>query len=251
MKTLLKIVAVLVVLAVGAILYLASNVDEIVKRVIESVGTQTLSTEVTVGGVEVQLSGEAGATITDLKIANPEGFKEPYAFELGLVSAAVSTASLSKDVIVIPSVTVEQALLTYEQEANQVNLQTLLDNMDSGEASTEEQAPAEEGADTLLAIKQLRLSGIGVTAISDQLSKPFEFVLGDIVVTDVGTPDAGVTSDQAAEIVLDKVLEEATSEAKRRVRDEIENQVRAEIDKKADEAKDDLKKSLRDKLRGD
>ena len=250
MKTLLKIIGVLLVLVIAAVLYLASNADEIVKRVIESVGTETLATEVTVGGVSVELSGEAGATVTDLRVANAPGFKQPYAFELGLVSASVNTASLSRDVLVIPGVTVEQARVTFEQEGNRINLQTLLDNIESDDEASDPES-AEEGADTLLAIKQLRLSGVGVTAYSDQLPQPFEFVLGDIVVNDVGTPEAGVTSDEAAEVVMEKVLEEATAEAKRRVRDEIEKQVRAEIERKATEATEDLKKSLRDKLRGD
>lgn len=253
MKAIIKIIVGLLVVVVLAVWLLASNIDGIVKGVIESVGSETLATRVSLGSVEVKLGEESGAALRDLSIANPDGYTQPYAFELGTVGATIAPASLSTDTVVIPRVLIEDAKLTFEQQGNSNNLQTLLDNMDTGstDGSAGGESSAEGEADVLLAIGELRLAGVGVTAYSDELEQPFEFVLKDVVVRDVGTPEKGVTPDAAAELIMEPVIDAALEEASAQVKQAIEAAVKQEIDKKKEEAKEDLKDDLRRKLRGD
>ena len=253
MKAIIKIIVGLLVVVVLAVWLLASNIDGIVKGVIESVGSETLATRVSLGSVEVKLGEESGAALRDLSIANPDGYAQPYAFELGTVGATIAPASLSTDTVVIPRVLIEDAKLTFEQQGNSNNLQTLLDNMDTGstDGSAGGESSAEGEADVLLAIGELRLAGVGVTAYSDELEQPFEFVLKDVVVRDVGTPEKGVTHDAAAELIMEPVIDAALEEASAQVKQAIEAAVKQEIDKKKEEAKEDLKDDLRRKLRGD
>ena len=248
MKTLLKIVGVLVVIAAVAIWYLASNLDGLAKQVIENVGTETLATDVSLDGVKIQLGSESGAALTGLTIANPSGWSAPYAFELGTIGASIAPASLSKEVIEIPRIVIEDARMTFEQKGTKTNLQALLDNIDTGDQDTTEEEPAAEGEDILIAIGELSLKGIGVTAISDQLEEPLEFVLDELVVRDIGTPAAGATPAEAAKEIVGPITNAVLDEAKGQVAAIVEQRVRAEIDKKKGEVTEGLKNSLLDKL---
>ncbi len=249
MKTLLKIVAVLVVVVALGFWFLASNIDGLVKQIIEEVGTETLATDVSLGSVKVELGSESGAALNDLTIANPPGWSTPNAFEFGTIGATIESASLPKDVVVIPKVLIENAQMTFEQKAGGSNLQNLLDNMEDDSADGIDGTAEGEGEDALLAIGELRLTSVGVTAISDQLEKPIEFTLDEVVVRNIGTAEKGVTADQAAEQIIVPVIDAALKQSKDQVKQIIEDKVRAELDKKKDEAADNFKKSLRDKLR--
>lgn len=247
MKTLLKIVVVLAVIVAAGLWYLASNIDGFAKQIIETAGTEALGTEVSLGGVKIELGSESGAALSGLTVANPSGWSAPYVFELGTIGATIAPASLSKEVIEIPRIVVADARMTFEQKGTQTNLQALLENIDSGEQETTEEAPA-EGAEVLVAIGELSLAGVGVTAISDQLEEPLEFVLDEVVVRNIGTPSAGATPAEAAKQIVGPVTNAVLKEAKGQVAAIVEQKVRAEIDKKKDEVTKDLKKSLMDKL---
>jgi hypothetical protein len=258
MKTLLKIVVVLAILAAGAVWYLASNIDEIVRQLIVSVGSETVQTEVSLQSVQIDLGAESSATLKGLKIANPSGFEMPYAFELSEVGAAVDATTVSNDVIVIPNVLINGAQLTFEQIGSDINLQKLLDNMESGSSTSaetpDESATADE--DILLAIGELRLAATGVTVVSDQLGRPFDFVLDDVVVRNIGRPDAGVSPDQAAEQIVDPVIDAVMAQAKRQLKAVVQAEIdarmedeKAKLEQKADDKKQELEQSLRDKLK--
>ena len=248
MKTAMKIGGVLVVLIAAGVWYLASNIDGIAKDIIENVGSETLGTDVRLSGVKIKLGAESGAALSGLTVANPDGWSAPNAFELGTIGASIAPASLSKDVIEIPRVLVEDARMTFEQKGTNTNLQDLLNGMDTGEPS---EAPAEEpaeGSDVLIAIGELRLAGIGVTAITDQLEEPLEFTLDDVVVRNIGTPAAGATPAEAAEQIVGPVTNAVLGQAKDQVAKIVEQKVREELEKKAGEATEGLKSKLMDKL---
>ncbi|WOJ94748.1 hypothetical protein R0135_06170 [Congregibacter variabilis] len=247
MKTLLKVFGVLVVIIAIGVWFLASNIDDIAKQVIENVGTETLATEVSLDGVKIKLGSESGAALSGLTIANPSGWSSPYAFELGTIGASIAPASLSKEVIEIPRILVEDAHMTFEQKGTKTNLQDILSKLDSGEGTAADEPPA-EGADVLIAISELRLVGIGVTAISDQLDEPVTFVLDDIVVRDIGLPTAGATPAEAAKLIIGPVTNTVLKQAKDQVAKVVEQKVRAELEKKKDEATEGLKKTIMDKL---
>ena len=248
MKTVLKIGGVLVVLIAAGVWYLASNIDGIAKGIIENVGTETLGTDVRLSAVKIKLGAESGAALSGLTVANPDGWSAPNAFELGTIGASIAPASLSKDVIEIPRVLVEDARMTFEQKGTSTNLQDLLNGMDTGEPSEEPAEEPAEGSDVLIAIGELRLAGIGVTAITDQLEEPLEFTLDDVVVRNIGTPANGATPAQAAEQIVGPVTNAVLGQAKDQVAKIVEQKVREELEKKAGEATEGLKNKLFDKL---
>ena len=81
-KAILIIVALVIVVVGGAIWFTISNLDSIVKEVIETAGTKTVGAKVGVGSVNISLK-DGKATINNLTVANPAGFSSDPAVSFG------------------------------------------------------------------------------------------------------------------------------------------------------------------------
>lgn len=241
-KIVLATVLVLIVLVVVAVVFLVSNLDDIVKRVVEQVGSDTMGTEVTLDSAEISL-GDANGTLSGLTIANPDGFESANAFQLGAITIGIDPSAFSAEEIVLPQVVVDQAHLTFEQKGDRNNLQTLLDALESG---PEETGEAEEPEATLV-IQEFRLSGAKVTVIHDRLDEPLDLTLADIVLKDIGRVGAGETAASAAKQIIEPILDRTVDAAKKRAEDELRQRVEQEVEKQKQDAVD----SLKDKLLGD
>ena len=244
-KIVLGIIVALLVLGGIATWLLVSNLDRLVERVVEDVGSETLGTAVALDGATVSL-GEASAGLRGLTIANPAGFDSPYAFELGAIDASLDPGSVTTPEIVLPAIVVDRALITFEQKGVQNNLQALLEGLDSGGESSDA-GSTESSSDVRLVIQEFRLSGAGVTVIQEQLGEPLTLTLPDLVLRDIGRVGAGVTAEQAARQIAEPILDRARRAASDRLRQELEGRARDELDRQKDKALD----RLGDKLLGD
>ena len=239
-------IAVLLLVAVAgiAVWLLVANLDGIVKRVVEEVGTETLATQVTLNSAEVNLA-DASAALRGLTIANPSGFKSRSAFELGAIEVALAPESISTDVLILETVNIDNASLFFEQIGSKNNLQTLLDNLDSGAASAGEDT--EDSSDeTLLIIREFKFTDANITMSHDQLDKDLELRLPAIVLRNIGTAEQAVTPEQAARQIIEPILQKATDAARDRAEEEIKARAKQEIDKQKGRAIE----SARDKLFG-
>ena len=239
----ISITAVVLVAIIGiAVWLLVSNLDSIVKRVVEDVGSDTLGTTVSLSGATVSL-GDASAALRGLTIANPRGFDTPYAFELGAIEVSIDPASATTNEIVLPKIIVDQAKLTFEQAGANNNLQTLLNNIDSGSGEPASEA-GDDATEVRLVIREFQLKGAGMTLIHDQLQEPVSFVLPDIVLHDIGRVGAGVTAQEAAQQIIDPVLDKAMDAAKDRAKQEIEALATQELERQKGKALDSVSKKL-------
>ena len=81
-KKILIGVVVLLVIVAAAIYFLFSNLDSIVKAMIEKYGTEAAQSDVRVDSVKISLTtGEA--SLGGLSVANPKGFSSAKALYLG------------------------------------------------------------------------------------------------------------------------------------------------------------------------
>ena len=234
-----------IVLVVGglAVWFLASNLDNIAKRAIETVGSDTLGTRVRVNSVSISLA-DASARVNGLTIANPRGFYADNAFTLDSIEIAIDVNSIGSPEIVLPKILVDQPNLNFEQQGGASNLQTLLDNLQS--ESSQSSARAEGDADELkLVIKEFRLSGPRASVVHDRLPAPLDLELGDIVLRNIGREGAGVTATSAAKQIMEPILERAMQQGQAKAKEQIEALVRKEIDKQKDKALD----TIRDKFK--
>jgi len=232
-KTILIIVGV-VVLAVAIILWrVLANLDSIVAGIIENTGTKVLKTEVSVSGVSIDLrEGKAG--IAGLTVANPPGYSKANVFELNGIEVKLNLGSIGKDVLVIDSIRVDNPKVVFEgDEKGGSNMQTLLDNIDSGPS---EGSSGDTGEATKMIIGQFEFSG-GQVMASTAL-KPGEVVdieLPAIKMSGIGKAEGGVTADVVAKQISTKLVKTVISEA-------AKQGISKAIEKKS--------KSLLDKLKG-
>jgi len=211
-----------------------ANIDSIVAKVIEDVGSDVLKTEVRVSGVSISLS-EGKVGIAGLTIANPDGYSNANLFEMEAIEVTLDIASLSQDVLVIKSIRIQNPLIVFEGDADGgSNMQTLLDNMDSGSTSDDSTTGSEE---TKMIIDLLEFSGGQVKASSElKPGETTDLKLPGIKMKGIGRKQGGVTPDVVAEKVAKELIEEVISAA-----------VKAEVNKAIEEKT----KGFFDKLKGD
>ncbi len=208
-KLLLIALAVFAIFVAGAVVYVLTNIDSIVKAAIEKHGSQATKTEVSVSSVSIHLSAGAGS-ISGLTVANPPGFSTPDIFSLKDISTRIAVKSVTKTPIVIDDIRISGPEVFYEMNSSgRSNLDMLKKNMASPEAATKgpgrKKAP---GKEVRLFIRKLvfengrvevRIAGIG--------NKPVSVALPRLELNDIGK-NGGATPAQVAQTVITALAEE-------------------------------------------
>jgi hypothetical protein len=220
LKILGVIALVIVVAIVGAVFYMASNVDAIVENLIEEQGSAATGTAVRVDGVSIDLRAATGA-VTGLTVANPEGFGGDPAIEFGSLKLRLDAGSLFESPIVVENIDVGEATLRMEQSGSRNNLQVLLDKLRSeppAEPETEDQG-------TRVVIERFALTDANASLSVVDLDEQRTLDVPDIVLTDIGKSGGATATEVARQIlepVIRRTLESSAGQAvKDRVRDEI------------------------------
>ena len=218
MKKILIAVAVLIVLAVAAALLLLGNLGSIIKRAVESFGSDATEAKVTLDSADVSLSSGQGS-LKGLTIGNPKGFNAPAAFELGEISLKLDTSTVTSDVVVINEVLIQSPKVTYETMITSSNLGTLQENVaaygrsaggGSGGAGAPKEKKAAGGSERRYVIEHLWVkSGSVEAAFSPLGGKGVTAVLPEIHLTDIGKKSGGATAEEVTAQVLGALTEAA------------------------------------------
>jgi hypothetical protein len=131
-KRLLLVLAVLVLAAVGAVVYFVRySLDGVVRNAIERSGSEVLGTRVSVRGVHIDLR-RGQATISGISVANPPGFSSQPALTLSGITVALDARSIRSSPIVIESVDVGEPRVLVELSADgRANLDVLRRNVEA------------------------------------------------------------------------------------------------------------------------
>ena len=117
MKKGLIIAAVVVVVAIGGVLFFGlSQLDTIVAAAIEKYGSEVTETEVGVSGVDISITQGRGS-IQGLRVASPEGYSVGDAFALGDITVDIDLESLGDDPIVIDEIRIAAPVVNAEINA--------------------------------------------------------------------------------------------------------------------------------------
>jgi hypothetical protein len=117
MKRLLLVGGAIVVLGVvGALVFLASSLDAIVKQVIERTGSELTGTSVRLDSAQIDL-GSGRGTLRGLRVANPDGFSSADVFSLGEITLEIDLGTLTQDPVVIRSVRIDAPEARVEVDA--------------------------------------------------------------------------------------------------------------------------------------
>ena len=220
-----------VVLVLGVFIWqVVANLDSIVAGVVEDVGSDVLKTEVRVSGMAIRLK-EGKVGIAGLSVANPEGYSSAKLFDMEGIDVELDLGSLSEDVLVIESILIHNPQISFEADADGgSNMQTLMDNMDSGPDDTDDVAVGEEKK---IIINRFEISGGDVNAITPlEPGEVTHIALPGIKMSDIGRRKGGVTPEVAAERITRELVKEIISAAtKASIMNAIEKKTKGFLDK--------------------
>lgn len=133
MKTLLKLVAVLVILLIVAVVAVVFYIDIIAKNAVERGATSALGVETTLGSADVGIiTGDF--SMREMRVANPEGFDTNHFLTLNDGSVSVDFGTLRQQTVELPHLTLTGVDLNLEKKAGKANYGVIMENLKQGES---------------------------------------------------------------------------------------------------------------------
>ena len=233
----------IVTIVVGVGVFVTRNIDEIVREMIEAVGSKVVGSEVRVADLKLDLTKGEGF-LSGLTVANPKGFSGGNIFSLNRVSIDIDTGSLFDNVYVIESISVNGIRVLVEQAGSKNNIQALLDLMpdeaESGRASSQK-----VGNEISLAVSEIVFRDTNVQLDSDVFGEN-SLTLPDYSLYNLGTPVDGITPEQlATAIAMElafKVKDAIVGELREFAKQKALSRIKQQIAEKALEGAENLKR---------
>jgi hypothetical protein len=203
----------LLIIAIGAGIWLASSLDSLVKSAIETYGPEITGVSVKVGSVRLSPTSGQG-TIKGLRLGNPPGFKTGQALALSEISVMLDPASVARDVILIREILVSGADISYEKVGNTTNLETIQRNVDNYMRKFSGGQPAAAGPQKKMIIDSLIIqsSKVNLTAgltAGSTITVP----LPDVRLRDIGRKSNGATAGEVVRQVIGAITANVTRAA--------------------------------------
>jgi hypothetical protein len=216
-KILLGLVAAMVLAAGGGAWWVYSERDTLIADAIRTYGPEMLGVSVKLGGVKTDLANET-ATLQNLVIGNPAGFKTPHAVSLGAVSLKLDVASLTKDVILIREISVVKPDITYEHKSGGSNLDVIQRNAEkfvADKTAALGMAKDDKAKDKTPA-KKLIIEHVYVRDAKANVSaeilqgKAMSVPIADLHLTDIGKKTNGATGGEAVRQIVSGITASVT-----------------------------------------
>jgi hypothetical protein len=215
MKKLLAVLVVVLVLVAVGVVFLLGNLGEIIRGVVEKVGTEATQAPVTLQTVDLSLTDGKGE-LQNLVVGNPEGFTSAHAMKLDLVRVVIDTSSIQSDPVVIKEIVVDGPEVIFEVASGGTNIGKIQEAVEqyaarlpkSGEEPpAEEPEPAPEGEGKKLIIENLYVRNVSVQVVASFLGdKSRGATIKEIHLKDVGKAEGGVTGGEVAALFLEELL---------------------------------------------
>lgn len=209
MKKLLKALVALFLLGVIAVVAIGFFfLGPIVTKTVNTVGPKITGTRVELDAAKVSpLTG--GATLAGLFVGNPEGWTGDKAFYLGELRASVQPTSLLGDHIVVNEVYIDGPEFVYEKRLRGgSNIDALLKQIEENTGGGKTPSATEPGSESKkpmkFAVKSFVLKNAKASVIVG--GRTVTVPLPPITITDLGVEEGGITADQIATKVLQRVL---------------------------------------------
>ena len=215
-KTLFKLVVVLVVLAVVALLALPLWFGPVAKTAANAVVPGIVKTDFHMG--HIALNPYTGRfELGDTQLANPEGYSEKYAVKLGDIVFDCDPLSVAGDVIHIEEITVKDVFASVTTKDGVMNFKQIQYNVAGGkekyeaaqaeaEAKAEAEKPeAETKAEAEKPAKRIIIDKLHIEGLKLQLGF-LPIALPSVTLTDIGRKEGGATLADAWQQIVDGVL---------------------------------------------
>jgi uncharacterized protein involved in outer membrane biogenesis len=233
-------IACVAIIIAFAAYYLLSNLNSLVAGIIEKYGSSVTGTNVGVSGVDISLR-EGKGSISDLTVANPEGFETSNAFSLGDIVIDIDLKSIRENPVVIDEIYIRAPVINAEiTKTGASNLDELRKRVQAYTAGASGGGGKSAGESKNIRIKRFvfEQGRIEVDASALGVEKR-TITLPEIRLNDVGGT-SGAAPDEIAKVILTTVTNKALSEiANSEVNRLIKDQLGGSI---TDKAKGLLKK---------
>jgi hypothetical protein len=213
-KIVVSVVIGLVVLLVALIAIGWIFLGSIVTKGVNTVGPTVTKTDVRLGGANVSIIS-GSASLNDLFVGNPEGYKTESAIKANKVSVSLKPMSIFGDKIIVRSVNVQAPDINVEGGITQNNLTKILDNTQgsASQAETKKNEPEsqkkapEEKAARKIEVDDFVISGAKVH-YTGTLSggKTITLPIPDIHLQNLGTGPDGITAADLTKQVMNAVV---------------------------------------------
>lgn len=218
MRIAFRIVLILILVGIVAgIVVVATSLDGIVKKGVETFGPQITKVSVNLEAVHIVLF-TGSAKVTGLVVGNPEGYKTPQAISVGLVEIGVNPFSILSDKIVIRTVHVISPEISFEGGLSGNNLGKIMENVNASaktgaKPSNNGAAPAASQPGKKIEVDDFLITGAMVhVRLTDLGGKEMTLPLPDIHLTDLGKDSDGLTPADLTRAML-KAVTTATIKA--------------------------------------
>jgi uncharacterized protein involved in outer membrane biogenesis len=252
LKVVVGIIIALVIVVAGAAYFLSNNLNELVKTVVEEVGTETLKTTVSLRAVDISLQ-DGRARLSGLKIANPKGFDQPYIFQMDDIIVDLDIKALLDKTISIREITIDGAQVVAEQKGASSNLQALNKNMAPDGSSPAARKPSDSGqspADDIL-IKVGLFQFINSSAqLQTEKWGAQKLAIPAIRLSNIGGTK-GLPPEGLAAAIFKPIVKQIKKAMENQLEGILKKEAKQKLREKEDEAKAKLKEKLDKELGGD
>lgn len=205
MKKIAAALLVLVALIGGALWWLSSNIDGLVKDAVEKYGSDMTQARVGVGAVKISSSDGKG-TISDLSIGNPAGFKTAHALKVGRIEIEIDIASVTSDVVVIRRIAIVAPGVIYEKGEAMTNFDAIQKNIAAylGAAAGKKDAKQDgkkAGKKLIVDLIEIRSAKAEASA-AFMNGKTISVPLPDITLKGIGRAKGGVPPGEVGQEVI-------------------------------------------------
>lgn len=199
-------IAVVAAIIIGALVYVYSSLDSIVKAAVESIASDMTQTEVTLNEVEISPTTGEGA-LRGFRMTNPEGYQSDKAFQFDEISVKIDVTSLTEDVVRINEIRITAPNITYELGKDGSNIDTINKNAQGYSAGDGDDSAEESGGEgPEFIVEHLYLNDGEVNITGGPLGdKEVGTALPDIHLTDIGKNDNGASPAEIIQAALGAV----------------------------------------------
>jgi len=216
-STIRKAIVALVLLAIVAAVAVFLSLNSMVKQGVVTFGPEVIKAPIQLDGVSISAFSGKGE-LTGLVVGNPEGFKTPHAVKLATASLQVNPASLLADKIVVQSIKVDAAEITFEGSLGSSNLGKIQENVDAyvasllGPAGKESKSDQKSAPGKKLQVDELIISNAKINLSMTILGgKSATVPLPEIKLTNLGQGADGVTPAEVIKVVMKDVMGKTTT----------------------------------------
>lgn len=203
----------LLIAAIGTGVWLYSSLDSLVKSAIETYGPEILGVSVKVGSVKLSPTSGQG-TIKDLRIGNPSGYKTRQALALAEISVTLDPTSVTSSVVLIRSILVSGAQVSYEKIGNTTNLDAIQRNVDAYMRKHGGGQPASGGPQKKMIIDSLVIQGTKAELTAGLTGgSTISTSIPDVRLRDIGKRTNGATAGEVARQVVSALTANVTRAA--------------------------------------